>query len=172
MLKYISIGRILKPYRNDGTLLALTDTSLSKDIEMAKVIFLRIRGQAVPFFVESIEVTNDLSYIKFEEFNGPEEVKPFNDSDLLMLESDIRNSTNKKNKDFSYSDLSGFSIYDSNSGKRAKIISVEQFPQQLMAIAEYNGNRIHIPLIEVFIKSINLNTNEIIMELPEGIFSL
>ena len=172
MLKYIAIGRILKPYRNDGTLIALTDPGLRKDMENARAIFIRLRGQAVPYFIESLDFDKDLAYIKFEEFNGPEDVKPYNGSELMMMESDIKNYTKKQDIGFTYSDLVGFSLLDNNSGLNAKIISVEQFPQQLMAIAEYNDNNIYIPLVDVFIKSVDPVKKEIIMELPDGIFSL
>jgi 16S rRNA processing protein RimM len=171
MLKYISIGRVLKPFRNDGTLLALTEAGLHKDMQNTKVIFVKVRGQAVPYFIENINFENDLAYIKFEEFNGPEEVRPFNDSELLMMESDIKYGT-KENNEFSHKDLAGFYIYDLNTSLSVKIVSVEQFPQQLMAIAEYNNTKIHIPLIEAFLKSIDTEKNEIIMELPDGIFNL
>ncbi|MGE5356559.1 MAG: ribosome maturation factor RimM [Deltaproteobacteria bacterium] len=172
ILKYENIGRILKPFRNDGTLLALIDQQYNKDILKAKAIFIRINGHAVPFFPESIDVEDDLAYIKFEEFCGPEEVKPFNGSEILLRDTDIKNLKNKKNTSFNYNDLNGFIIDDATSGKQINITSIEQFPQQLMIIGAIDNNEVYIPLVENFIIEINIEKKRIKMNLPEGILNL
>jgi len=172
MFSYQEIGRILKPFRNDGTLLALIEPGFENDIKKVKAIFIRIKGQPVPFFIESLEIDNDLSYIKFEEFNGPEVIKSLNGSDLLLRESDIKVKKKKIIKGFALDDLTDFIISDKTSGKKVKIISIEQFPQQLMAITETDHTNFYIPLIENFITDIDIERKIIKMNLPEGIFNL
>lgn len=172
MFTYFQIGRILKPFRNDGTLLALFEQGFEEDIKKAKAIFIRIKGQPVPFFIASLEFDNDLGYIKFEEFNGPEEIKILNGADLLLRDIDIKRKKKKNISGYELDDLTDFIISDKTSGKKAKIISVEQFPQQLMAMTEMENTSFYIPLIENFITDIDIKKKIIKMTLPEGIFNL
>ena len=172
MFKYEVIGRILKPFRNNGTLLAILDSGFEKDISKAKAIFIRVKGQPVPYFIESLEFEKELAYIKFEEFNGPEEIKLLNGSDLLLRDIDIKLKKKKQIKGFSLTDIEEFLISDKTSGKTARIISIEQFPQQLMAEVAIGESKVFIPLIENFITDINIDKKLIKMTLPEGIFDL
>jgi 16S rRNA processing protein RimM len=172
MFSYQEIGRILKPFRNDGTLIAIIEPGYENDIKKVKAIFIRIKGQPVPFFIESLETDNELSYIKFEEFNGPEVIKSFNGSDLLLRDIDIKTKKKKIIKGFELDDLADFIISDLTSGKKVKIITIEQFPQQLMALTETGNSHFYIPLIENFITDIDFERKIIKMNLPEGIFNL
>jgi 16S rRNA processing protein RimM len=172
MLKYETVGRILKPFKYDGTLIALIDPDYSKDIKKVKSIFIKIKGQPVPFFIEKLDIENELVYIKFEEFNGPEDVKPFNSYEILLRDSDIKKSDKKKIPVFNYKDLLDFLIIDKTSGNRTRIKDLEQFPQQIMAIVFFNESDVYLPLVESFIEQIDIDKREIIMNLPEGIFNL
>lgn len=172
MFTYQIIGRILKPFRNDGTLLALFDHGFNKDIQKAKAIFIRVKGQPVPFFIESIEFDDELGYLKFEEFKGPEEIKNLNGADLLLRDIDIKIKKKKNIRGFELNDLIDFLISDETSGKKAKIIAIEQFPQQLMAVTELDNTSFYVPLIENFITDIDIQNKTIRMTLPEGIFNL
>ena len=49
-----------------------------------------------------------------------------------------------------------------------KITKVEQYPQQLMAIVIHEGKEILIPLAEAYIEKIDIEKEQIIMTLPEG----
>jgi len=166
MFKYVEIGRILKPFRTKGELLALVDPVYHGDVEKAKAVFLDINGSIVPFFIENIECHKDTCNIKFEEFSNPEEVKRVNGVNLYLRECDI--DWNSKTQEAGI-DFTGFMILDHASGKRLQIEEVREFPQQLMAIA-YEGDKEYlIPLNEHFILHIDPEAKLIEMDLPQGI---
>ena len=167
MFRYIETGEILKPFRTEGELLALIKEGFEKDVENAKAIFLRIKGSMVPFFIETIDFDKNLSYIKFEEFSGPEDIKKFNGTKLFLREQDIKFAQINKTDD--EQDFSQFYIVDLATKRKFKIIKTQQFPQQLMAIIEVDNTEKLIPLIEQFIDKIDKQNKEILMTLPENL---
>ena len=167
MFNYYKIGRILKPWRNDGVLIALHENGNIENLEDIQAIFININGNKVPFFLEEIEFNDDLIYIKFEEFKGPEDVKPHNGSELFVRDYDIQEDLNEEEADFE-----GFTIYDIVSGTTIIIEEIEQFPEQLMAKGFINDKEIFIPLIEEFILNIDFDQKRIEMDLPEGLLEL
>lgn len=170
MLQFIVIGKILKPFRNDGSLLAAIDKDYKKSLQKTKAIFINVDGNQVPYFVENISFDDQTAIIKFEEFNGPEDVKPHNSEELSLNEKDIINVKKKTISAFGMSDFIGFKIYDIESKTEGIISNVQEFPQQLMATVIANNNEYFVPLIENFISDIDLTKKIIKMNLPEGIF--
>jgi len=171
LFKYIKIGRILKPVHSDGEMVAAIQPGFVKDAINSKAIFIEIDGLNVPFFIEKIECDGDLCYIKFEEFNTPENVRKYNNVALSLRESDVNWKSKSKNSITDQSDFSEFEIIDTNTGKVLDIESTEQFPQQLMskAISREDKKEYFIPLIEEFIEDIDYVNKKIIVSLPDGL---
>jgi len=71
MFSFFEIGKILKPYRHSGELLAEIDPMVYDDLTASKALFLPIDGIEVPFFIEHLDLDFSGSYIKLEEFNAP-----------------------------------------------------------------------------------------------------
>jgi 16S rRNA processing protein RimM len=169
MLHFIVVGKILKPFRNDGNLLAAIDKDFKKSLQKTKAIFISVDGNQVPYFVENISFDGETAIIKFEEFGGPEDVKPHNNEELSLNEKDASNIKKKTISTFGMNDFIGFKIYDIESGIRGTITNVQEFPQQLMATVQVGSNEHFVPLIENFINEIDLIKKMIKMTLPQGI---
>jgi len=171
LFKYIKIGRILKPVHSDGELVAAIQPGFVEDAINSKAIFIEIDGLNVPFFIEKIECDGDICYIKFEEFNNPEDVRKYNNTDLSLRESDIDWKSKSKNSITGLADFSGFEIIDTNTNTVLKVEAIEQFPQQLMAKATSMANQreYFIPLVEEFIEDIDYVNKKITVSLPDGL---
>ncbi|MEZ4906978.1 MAG: hypothetical protein R2771_04910 [Saprospiraceae bacterium] len=167
MFNYIQIGTILKPTKREGELIASLQNDYLYDADEIKAIFIEFNGNIVPFFIETLELDDSLAYIKFEEFNGPEDVKPYNGNNLYIREQDIKDYSPEEKTDFT-----GFQIIDETTKNKLEIIELEEFPGQLMAKVTYNNKSILLPLIEEFIIEIDFDKKTINMNLPEGILDL
>ena len=170
MFRYKSIGRVLKPFKNSGEMLAALDPLYFDDLVECKAIFLQVNGLEVPFFLESMELDSETSYLKVEEFSSPEEVKPFNGKDIFLRVSDIKRASLDHEIPELNSSLKGFVIVDKNSGNKYKIENIEEYPEQLMALVMVGGEESMVPLVEEWILDINPDDASILMDLPEGLF--
>jgi 16S rRNA processing protein RimM len=170
MFKYHTIGEILKPYQSKGELIAVIDVNFIDDVENSKAIFIEIDGLPVPFFVEAIEFDKDLSYVKFEEFSNPEDIKKYNGKKLKLRQIDINWENKNTTLSKSNQNLDGFSIIDIETNEKLIIKKIEEFPQQLMATAVDKDKVIKfIPLVEAFIDKIDIQNKTIYMILPIGL---
>jgi len=168
MFKYIKIGEILKPFRTTGELLAVIEDRFKPDAEKAKAIFIETNGLKIPFFIEYIESDEELYYIKFEEFSGPEEIKKYNGAKLFLRDTDISDNQEQTAEDQEIN-LSEFCITDINSGRSFQILRTEQYPQQLMAVVLKDDQEKLIPLVNELIIEINEEKKVISMDLPENL---
>ncbi len=175
MYNFIEVGRVLKPYRTEGFLVAEHKQSFSEELLSCDAIFLKINGLEVPFFVEDIEIEDDLAYIKFEEFSNPDDIKKFNGGSLYIRERDIKEETRKKSKIRIQDDFVDYIIIDKDTKKTMVIVSIVEYPHQIIANVIHPQNKdktIKVPLVEELITSIDDAQKTIYMDLPEGLLEL
>ena len=65
-----------------------------------------------------------------------------------------------------------YHIQDDQTNSKYKILRVEEFPQQMMAVIELKSKEILIPLNDSLISSIDKENKIIHMNLPDGILDL
>lgn len=169
MFEFKAIGQILKPYKHTGELLAKIDPLVFEDLENCKAIFIRIDGIEVPFFIENQELDPEVSYLKLEEFNAPEDIKPYNGEELFLRHCDLSKPHLLDRQEKSYDQLDGFQLKDQNSGRVLDILRTEEYPQQWMAVVIFNDQEALVPLTESWIIGIDAEAKLISMELPEGL---
>lgn len=170
MIDYIVIGKTYKAVGLKGELKFQIDDPYVEDFDAANVVYLKVMGNPLPYFIESVKA-DKTPLIKFEDVNSPEEAKLITTCDIMMKASDLKNTTEEFNED-DYSWLKGFNIHEEEKGEVGKIIEVIEFPQQEMALVDFKGQEIYIPLNEAFISEIKEQSKVIIMKLPEGLLDL
>ena len=144
-----------------------------EDIFNLKVVFLKINGKQIPYFVESVKIGNAV-LIKFEDINSPEATIAIASKEVYARAEDL---TPEKDRLFEAEKLeferySGFTIIDTEKGRVGVIKEVVEFPQQEMALVDYKKKEILIPLNHELIDSINEAEKEMILNLPEGLLDL
>jgi 16S rRNA processing protein RimM len=90
-----------------------------------------------------------------------------------MREEDIFESDDDEEdgNGLQYGKYVGYIIVDGTTQVGA-IQSVEEYPQQEMAIVAYKKRSVMIPLNTQFIRKIDESKRQIVMELPEGLLDL
>ncbi len=174
MKEYIQIGKTKKPFGVAGALKVDIEEAFLEDFLLAKVLFLRIKGKPVPYFVENIEVKG-MPLLKLEDVDNKESAHKIGGSDILLREADIIPEDQRQlevEETIEFARLKGFMIQDVNLGQIGKIDNIEEFPQQEMAIVWYKEKEVLIPLNEGLIESIDQEGRVVRMDLPEGLLKL
>ncbi len=175
MYSFIEVGRVLKPYRTEGFLVAEHKQVFSEELLSCDAIFLKINGLEVPFFVEDIEIEDDLSYIKFEEFSNPDDIKKFNGSSLYIRERDVKTESKQKNNIRIQDDFIDYIIIDKETKSALVIVSIVEYPHQIIANVthpKHKDKTVKVPLVDELITSIDDSQKTIYMDLPEGLLEL
>ena len=172
MEKYVRIGFAGKTHGINGELRFSIEDDFWDDFEEADVLFLEVGGRKTPYFVEYIKSGN-LVLVKFEDISTKEAASDLANGPVFMRLGDlVSGEADALNVADMFDLLPGFLIRQVSGEDVGKILEVQEFPQQIMAVVEYDGREVYIPLNDVFIKEIDQKEQLILMDLPEGLLEL
>ncbi|MDE3255505.1 MAG: hypothetical protein KGN97_05955 [Bacteroidota bacterium] len=127
-----------------------------------------IKGSLVPFFVHQVQRISATTYhIQIEDINALEDAKK-------MVGKAVYVEDNVIQKEASDSPLAwiGFSIVDTNKGGIGTIEDVIKMGPQWLAKLTINEQEVLIPLVDDWIKDLNIKNKFIRMALPEGLIEI
>jgi 16S rRNA processing protein RimM len=166
---FIKVGKMGKTHGTNGGLRLYVEDRYQKEVEASSVFFIQLQGHELPFFIEKLE---QLAYpvIKFEDVNSKEEAHQLSGKALYLRRSDIRSAASETQDDLSL--LNGFELIDETLGTIGQIEEVVEYPEQLIAVLQYKGKEVMIPLHESLITGIDPEKQQLRMDLPEGLLEL
>lgn len=170
-MEFISIGHTLKTFGVNGAIKVDIIPAFISDLEKAPAIFFLENGKHLPYFLESVKNSNQ-PVITIEDIDNKEAARRFHSKEIFLRISDINPAHLEvaTTDDLQYSNLIGFTIIDKIQGKIGTINNIESYPQQELAAVKKGGEIVLIPLNEHLILEIDVEKEEVLMELPEGLF--
>jgi len=166
---HFRIGTILKPKGLKGELNIYTDFD---DLDKIKfdALFIEIAGKLVPYFVSSIKYgQKNAAVLTLEDVDTVEKASTLVRKDLYLPG---KLKPKKKKSQFTLMDLKGFTAIDENEGELGIITAIHQYPKQLIAALTYKDCEVLFPLNEDIIKSIDVVSEVVIVDLPEGLLDI
>jgi 16S rRNA processing protein RimM len=168
-MNYIQIGVLGKTHGLKGELKFKIEEEYIDDFNEADVVFIKNKGHYAPYFIESIRSS---SIIKFEDTEDIEAAKTLQNLPIFLKEEDITIVAAEPLEELIYQYLKGYKMMDDLLGELGDIQSVEAYPQQEIAIVNYQNKEVLIPLNEFVISDID-NDNQIVnVSLPEGLLDI
>ena len=164
------LGKIVKKYSFKGEILAKLDTDQPELYENLDAIFLNLRNNLVPFFVERSQLhKSELLRIKFEDVDEEGDADAIMKSDLyLPLDLLPKLEGNK----FYFHEVIGFTVEDVNYGKVGTIKAINDSTSQSLFEIDRDGIEILIPLNDEFIVKVDRENKTVLVETPEGLIDL
>ncbi len=172
--KLIPIGYTKKPHGLKGEIKLQVTERYLEDLMNTEVVILQIKGKPTPFFVDDIRVGNT-TIGKFEDIDNPESALYIANKELFLREEDIIPDDFREfevdNDGLEYEKCIGYAIFDGDI-EIGNIIDILEYPQQEMAVVEFENREILIPLNAAFVRARDDENKKIVMELPEGLLDL
>lgn len=164
------LGRIVKKYSFKGELLAKLDTDQPELYEHLDAMFVQVRNNLIPFFIESSQLhKSDLLRIKFEDVDSEADADALIKSELyLPLEFLPKLDGNK----FYFHEVIGFNITDKTFGNIGVIKAINDSTAQALFEVDRDGIEILIPMNDEFIVEVNRTAKTITVETPPGLIDL
>ncbi|SHI39027.1 ribosome maturation factor RimM [Algibacter luteus] len=164
------LGKIVKKYSFKGEVLVKLDTDQPELYENLDAIFLELRNNLVPFFIESSQLhKSELLRIKFEDVDTEADADSIMKIGLyLPLDLLPKLEGNK----FYFHEVIGFIIEDKNFGEVGKITGINDSTAQALFEIDRNGIEILIPMNDEFIVEVDRDQKTIIVDTPEGLIDL
>lgn len=167
---FVEIGYIRKGHGFQGHAKVVLYSGFEEVLTSQSFLFFEIEGYHVPFYIEERQFLKDL-IIKFQFIDSVEELKDFQGTRLFLLKRDL-GLEDLATEQIPSRGLAGYLIIDIQIGDLGKIIRVDSYPQQEMAIVLIDGKEVLIPLHPELIETINEKEEWIKMRLPEGILDI
>lgn len=166
-MEYITVGKLNKSFGTKGHIRVVPEKAFKSDLENSDVWFVEKSGHLIPYFVESIDESVHF-LVKFEDIDAPETAKEITGCLLKLRKKDVSYKEDVEGDDLDK--LVGFTIQKEDGEVIGKILTIEEYPQQLMAIImDEAENRLLIPLASEFMVNLDVDNSLLIMNLPEGL---
>ena len=164
------LGRIVKKYSFKGELLVKLDTDEPELYENIDAVFMDLRGNLVPFFIESSQLhKSDLLRLKFEDVDTEADADALIKSELYLPLDLLPKLEGDK---FYYHEVIGFTIKDKNFGEVGVIKAINDSTAQALFEIDRNGIEILIPMNDEFIVKVDKTNKTIEVETPDGLIEL
>jgi 16S rRNA processing protein RimM len=162
-------GFVMRTHGLKGEVTISLDADAPAEWESLESVFLEIKTQRIPYFIEAISVRHNQAFVKFEDVNTPEAAAALKGASIYLPKA----SRPKLAKgDFYNEEVDGFEVFDETLGPIGFIIGVEQAGPNRFLISSHLQKEVMIPVNGPFIKSINRTKKTISVSLPEGFLDI
>ncbi len=164
------LGKIVKKYSFKGELLAKLDTDQPDLYDNLEAIFIDLRGNLVPFFIESSQLhKSDLLRLNFEDVNSEADADALIKSELYLPLDLLPKLDGDK---FYFHEVIGFTIKDKNFGDVGILRGINDTTAQALFEIDRDGIEILIPMNDEFIDKVDRKNKTIVVDTPEGLIDL
>jgi 16S rRNA processing protein RimM len=163
------IGYVLKPHGLKGGVTVALDADIPTDFAELETVFLQDGHQLVPYFIETVSVTGNKAFVKFEEVDTPEAAGAISKRAVYLPKSERPKSGRGE---FYDDEINGFVVEDETLGELGTITDVMSAGANRLLVMDYDGREVLIPINSPFIKSINKSKKRISVNLPEGFLDI
>jgi len=164
------LGKIVKKYSFKGELLIKLDTDEPELYENLDSVFVDLRDNLVPFFIEASQLhKSELLRIKFED------VETEADADALLkcgLYLPLEFLPQLEEDKFYFHEIIGYTVEDKNFGKVGIIKAINDSTAQSLFEIDHDGIEILIPMNDAFIVKVDKTHKTIFVDTPEGLIDL
>lgn len=164
------LGKIVKRYSFKGELLVKLDTDDPRKYTKMESVFVEKNKILVPFFITRSSLhKSTLLRVKFEEIDNDEDTESLINTELyLPLDLLPKLGDNK----FYYHEIIGYAVEDVSFGDVGVVSGVNDSNVQPLFEIDRNGKEILIPLIDNFIKNVDKENKNILLDVPKGLIEI
>ena len=164
------LGKIVKPFSFKGEVLIKLDTDEPESYENIDVVFIEIKDNLIPFFVEQSKLhKSDLLRVKFEDIDNENDVNSLLKCDLYLPLTALPKLDDDQ---FYFHEVIGFDVVDSIKGQIGTIKYINDNTAQTLIVIEYENKEVLIPMNDDIIDSVNKSDKKIYITAPEGLIDL
>ncbi|KJD33797.1 ribosome maturation factor RimM [Tamlana nanhaiensis] len=164
------LGKIVKKYSFKGEVLAKLDTDEPDIYQNMDAVFLELKNNLIPFFVEQAQLhKTELLRLKFEDVDTEADAESILKCDLYLPLDLLPKLDDDK---FYFHEIIGFMVTDKNFGEVGIIKAINDTTAQALFEIDRNGKEILIPMNDAFIIKVDKNKKTIEVNTPDGLIDL
>lgn len=164
------VGHITKTHGLNGEVVLFLDVDDPTDYEDLDSVLIEVRGELLPYFVESLSINRDRAILALEEVETIDEAKKLVNCPVWLPLDNLEDITDPDR--FYYHEIIGFQIIDKEAGPLGTVTSVLTMPTQDLIDMRYKGQDVLIPVNSAIVKTVDRAAKTLNVELPEGLLDV
>jgi 16S rRNA processing protein RimM len=164
------LGKVTKPHGVKGEVVLWLDVDFPEYYSEMDSVFLNIKDDLVPFFIDNIQIRGKKSIAKFEDMDSIEKTQPIIGLDMYLPLNLLPKLEGNK---FYYHEVIGYTIFDKGTQQNVGTLKAiyEGSGQDLLAV-DIEGKEALIPIVDEIISSVDHENKNITVDLPLGLIDL
>jgi 16S rRNA processing protein RimM len=161
------LGHVTRTHGTKGEVVVFLDVDYPEDYEDLESVFLEVKGELVPFFIESINVQKESkAIVKFEDIERIEQAQPLINCALFLPDDNLEELDETR---FYYHEIIGFVVSDARLGQLGTVSQVYSMPTQDLISMIFEGKEVLIPVNEDIVLTVDRTAKILHVKLPEGL---
>jgi 16S rRNA processing protein RimM len=164
------LGYIVKTHGTKGELSIHLDVDYPEDYEEMDSVFVEIKGELVPYFIDTLNLQRQQkAIVRFEDVDTIEKAQLLVGSALYLP---IEALEELEDGQFYYHDIPGYQVVDQQQGPLGIVGAVYTPGSQDLIAMEYLGNEVLIPIVDDIVLGADNDKKELYVNLPEGLLEV
>ncbi|MCF0042732.1 ribosome maturation factor RimM [Dyadobacter fanqingshengii] len=164
------LGYIVRTHGTTGNVVIFLDVDYPEEYEELDAIYVEIKGELVPYFIENFNLQKQANAIvKFEDINTIEKAQALVGSSLYLSLDELEELSNEE---FYYHEIKGFTVVDQTAGELGTVREVYSLNGQDLIAMDYQGVEVLIPTAADIVLKADKENKQLMVNLPEGLLEV
>ena len=164
------LGYIVKSHGTKGQLVFHLDVDYPEEYEEIESVFLEIKGELIPYFVESFNLQKKgRAIVQLEGLDTMEKALALVGTSLFMPLDTLEELEDDQ---FYYHEIQGFEVLDENLGSLGTVREVYSVATQNLIVLDYQGSEVLIPIVEGIVLKADRQKKQVLVNLPDGLLEV
>ncbi|MCE6989347.1 ribosome maturation factor RimM [Dyadobacter sp. CY323] len=164
------LGYIVRTHGTAGNVVIYLDVDYPDDYEDLESVYVEIKGELVPYFIEDINLQKQSNAIvRFEDVNTIEKAQALVGNSLYLPLEDLQELGEEE---FYYHEIKGYTVIDQTKGELGIVREVYSLNGQDLIAMDYMGTEVLIPTAVDIVLKADKEKKHLFVNLPEGLLEV
>ena len=164
------LGYIVRTHGTAGNVVIYLDVDYPDDYEDLETVYVEIKGELVPYFIEDINLQKQSNAIvTFEDVDTIVKAQALVGSSLYLPLEEL---SELGEDEFYYHEIKGFKVVDKTLGELGIVREVYSLNGQDLIAMDYQGSEVLIPTANDIVIKADKEAKSLLVNLPEGLLEV
>ncbi|QKZ13671.1 ribosome maturation factor RimM [Spirosoma sp. KUDC1026] len=165
------VGHITKTHGVSGELVLFLDVDDASEYADLDSVLLEVKGELVPYFIESIAIVKgSRAIIAFEDIDTIEQAERLINCGAFLPLDNLEPITDETR--FYFHEIVGYQVVDVTEGELGTVLGVYAMNAQDLIAMDYQGKEVLIPINSEIVRTVDRANKKLNVALPEGLLAI
>lgn len=165
------VGHITKTHGVSGELVLFLDVDNPDEYADLESVLLEVKGELVPYFIESIAIVKgSRAIVAFEDVDTIEQAERLINCGAFLPLDELEPITDETR--FYFHEIVGYQVVDASEGDLGTVRGVYAMNAQDLIAMDYEGKEVLIPINSDIVRTVDRATKKLNVVLPDGLLAI